>query len=167
MSKSGLCAMQSYYWKRWLRCLSSGFAELAPWTVARLKVSSPWPLPTHLPGVGDDWFVPQLSWKKRVSLWEGGKRERCRVASPEGRSGLLRRHVQYPIATSRGSCSDPAGALGCVLGWAIAASWLGQHPPSKVWRELCAMVEPLCLHSWGVRGDVVPLLAPNACLPCS
>lgn len=55
---------QCYYWKGWLHCLSSGFADLAPWTIAKHKASSPWPLPTHLLGVGDDLFVPQLSWKK-------------------------------------------------------------------------------------------------------
>lgn len=44
--------------------MSSGFADLALWTIAKLKASSPWPLPTHLLGVGDDLFVPQLSWKK-------------------------------------------------------------------------------------------------------
>lgn len=42
---------------------SSGFADLALWTIAKHKASSPWPWPTHLLGVGDDLFVPQLSWK--------------------------------------------------------------------------------------------------------
>lgn len=85
---------QCCYWKGWLHCLSSGFADLALWTIAKHKASSPWPWPTHLLGVGDDLFVLQLSWKKLVSLWEGGKRERHRVASPEERSGLLGSGVQ-------------------------------------------------------------------------
>ena len=42
------------------------------------------------------------------------------------------RNVQYPTAISRWSCSAPADALCCVLGWGIAAcqAW-SAHPPSS------------------------------------
>ena len=49
---------------------SSGFADLALWTIAKHKASSPWPWPTYLLGVGDDLFVPQLSRKILVGGWE-------------------------------------------------------------------------------------------------
>lgn len=37
-----ICVSQCYYWTGWLQCLSSAFADLAPWTIAKHKASSPW-----------------------------------------------------------------------------------------------------------------------------
>lgn len=133
MSKSDLHAAQCYYWKGWLRCLSSGFAELAPWTVAKHKASFPWPLPTHLLGVGDGLFVPQLSWKKvsvPVGGWEEGalqggiSRGKQRIA---GLGHSAWRNIRYPTAISRWSCS---GFAVCRAGASLPVS-LGQLIPPQ------------------------------------
>lgn len=83
-----------------------------------------------------------------MSLWEGGKRECCRVASPEERSGLLGLGVQLERCSvshchfrvvlkpwASGSCR------GCGAGAALPVRF-GQLIPSKVLKELHTMVEP-------------------------
>lgn len=62
-SGAGVICVSQLLLERVASLPSSGFADLALWTIAKHKASSPWPWPTHLLGVGDDLFVPQLSWK--------------------------------------------------------------------------------------------------------
>lgn len=154
MSKSDLHAAQCYYWKGWLRCLSSGFAELAPWTVAKHKASFPRPLPTHLLGVGDGLFVPQLSWKKvsvPVGGWEEGtlqggiSRGKQRIAGLGHSAGEI-----FGILLR--SQDGPARALLCVgLGHRYLSA-LVNSSPRRLLRELCAVADPPHLHSQGAWG---------------